>query len=165
MGLSRKRQKELDRLRGDAQDLWHTQQAVLDRANDIAGEARRQAGNYTREEVAPRVRQGYNSYVQPTVDRAGGFITGTVVPAAGTVLGTALSVADVAQDTRVKAAVKRLRKAAPVPEKSGPGIGTYLAIGAGIVALVGIAYAVWQTFRADDELWVADDEPAAPPVA
>ena len=41
----------------------------------------------------------------------------------------------------------------------GAGIGTYLAIGAGIIAAAGVAYAVWQTFRADDELWVADDEP------
>ena len=46
-------------------------------------------------------------------------------------------------------------------QKQGPGVGTYLAIGAGIIAAVGVAYAVWQTFRADDELWVADDEPDA----
>jgi hypothetical protein len=38
-----------------------------------------------------------------------------------------------------------------------------LAIGAGVIAVAGIGYAVWQTFRADDELWVADDE-AVPPV-
>ena len=29
-------------------------------------------------------------------------------------------------------------------------------------AAAGVAYAVWQTFRADDELWVADDEPGGP---
>ena len=42
-------------------------------------------------------------------------------------------------------------------------MGTYLAIGAGIIAAAGVAYAVWQTFRADDELWVADDEPTPSP--
>ena len=47
----------------------------------------------------------------------------------------------------------------PWSQKKGPGVGTYLAIGAGIIAAAGVAYAVWQTFRADDELWVADDEP------
>ena len=30
------------------------------------------------------------------------------------------------------------------------------------VAAAGLLYAVWQTFRADDELWVADEEPTAP---
>jgi hypothetical protein len=175
MSLSRKRQKELDRLRSDATDLWGTQQAVLDRANVIAREASRQAANYSREEVAPRVRDGYDNYVRPRVEtgsaagrkvahKAGDVITGTVVPAIGTVLGTALSVADVAQDARVKAAVKRFSspKAVVPAKKSGAGFGTYLAIGAGIVAVIGIGYAVWQTFRADDELWVADEEPSAP---
>jgi len=52
------------------------------------------------------------------------------------------------------------KRAAVTVEKKGAGIGTYLAVGAGIVAAVGVAYAVWQTFRADDELWVADDEPS-----
>ena len=48
------------------------------------------------------------------------------------------------------------------PQKSGPGAGTVIAIGLGVVAAAGLLYAVWQTFRADDELWVADEEPTAP---
>ena len=28
---------------------------------------------------------------------------------------------------------------------------------AGVLAAAGVAYAVWQTFRADDELWIADE--------
>ncbi|MEO8908533.1 MAG: hypothetical protein ABI310_10765 [Microbacteriaceae bacterium] len=171
MSLSRKRQKELSRLRGNAQDLWHAQQDVLDRANSIAREAGRQAGHLTREEVAPRVRDSYATYVQPGLDRgayysrrlargAGDVVNNNIVPAFGTVLGTALSVADVANDARVQAAVRRLspRRAPVVVKKSGPGFGTVLAIGVGAVALAGVAYAVWQTFRADDELWVADDD-------
>ncbi len=31
----------------------------------------------------------------------------------------------------------------------------------GVLTLAGVAYAAWQTFRADDDLWVADDEPEA----
>ena len=34
-----------------------------------------------------------------------------------------------------------------------------------LVAAAGVGYAAWQTFRADDELWVSDDEaddPLAP---
>jgi hypothetical protein len=48
-----------------------------------------------------------------------------------------------------------------VIEKKGLGAGSYIAIGVGLAAALGVAYAVWQTFRADDELWVAEDEPAA----
>ena len=34
-----------------------------------------------------------------------------------------------------------------------------------LLALAGIGYAVWQTLRADDDLWVADDEPELPPTS
>jgi hypothetical protein len=176
MSLSRKRQKELDRLRSEAEDLWHAQQAVLDRASTLAKQAGKQATHYTREEVAPRVRDGYESYVRPGIDRgtefsrraantAGDVITGALIPAVGTALGTALSVVDVAKDARVQAAVRRLTgaKRVVVPQKKGIGFGSVLAIGVGVAALAGIGYAVWQTFRADDELWVADDD--LPPIA
>lgn len=163
MSLSRKRRKELRKLRGKAEELWHEQQELMDRANVLAREARRQAGSYAQEHVVPRVREGYEQYVQPGVERgshllklAGEKVADTVVPAVGTALGTALSVVDVAKDARVKAAIKR-RDPRLLVEKKGPGFGTYLAIGAGIAVIAGIGYAVWQTFRADDELWVADE--------
>jgi hypothetical protein len=174
MSLSRKRQKELNRLRGNAEDLWHAQQDVLDRASTIVREAGRQAGQLTREEVAPRVRDGYATYLQPGLDRgahftrraaqtAGDVMSNNIVPAIGTALGTALSVADVAKDARVQAAVRRLSpKKAVKQQKSGLGFGAVFGIGVAVVAVAGVGYAVWQTFRADDELWVADDEPIAP---
>jgi hypothetical protein len=169
VSLSRKRQKELNRLRADALELWGAQQEVLGRANGIAQEAGRQAAHLTREEVAPRMRDGYDQYVRPVTRAAGGVITQIVVPAVGSVLGTALSVADVAHDTRVQAAVKRLQGAKgeltkkTSQDKSGPGFGTVLALVLVGIAVVGIAYAVWQTFRADDELWVAEDDVTEPP--
>ncbi|MHA7984727.1 hypothetical protein ACX9R5_02875 [Rathayibacter sp. CAU 1779] len=171
MSLSRKRQKELNRLRAEALELWGAQQDVLGRANVVAQEAGRQAAHLTREEVAPRVREGYDQYVRPVTRAASDAISNNVVPAVGTVLGTALSVADVAHDARVQAAVKRLQAAKgeltkkAKPEKSGPGFGTYLALAVAAVAVIGIAYAVWQTFRADDELWVAEDDLTEPPAA
>ena len=167
MSLSRKRQKELNRLRAEAQQLWDAQQQVIGRANVVAQEAGRQAAYLTREEVAPRVREGYDQFVRPVTRAAGDVVNNNVVPAIGTVLGTALSVADVAHDARVQAAVKRLRAAkgevVKKSSKSGPGFGTYLALAIGAVALIGIAYAVWQTFRADDELWVAEDDATETP--
>ncbi|MFC6356306.1 hypothetical protein [Luethyella okanaganae] len=170
MSLSRKRRKELNRLRSNAEELWGHQQAVLDRANDVAREAGRQVGYLTREEVAPRVREGYQHYMRPGVDAtrdlargAGATIERTVIPAVGNALGAVLSVGDVAKDARVRAALNRIApRAVAVEKKKGPGFGTYVAIAAGVIAAAGVAYAVWQTFRADDELWVADDEPTSP---
>jgi hypothetical protein len=170
MSLSRKRRKELNHLRKNADELWNQQQEVWDRANTVAREARRQAGILTREEVLPRVIEGYDHYVRPRVDAtqlfAGGMrervLTG-VLPGIGTAIGTVMSVGDVAKDARVQAALTRLHLQKPpvVPVRKAPGAGIYLAAGFGLVAAAGVAYAVWQTFRADDELWVADDEAAA----
>jgi hypothetical protein len=172
MSLSRKRRKELKRLRRSAEELWGDQQNVLEHANAVAREASRQLGHLTREEVVPRMRTGYESYVRPRVDQAKGFARtagDTAERTLGTALGSLLAIGDVANDARVRRAVGRIspRSVAVVEQKKGPGVGTYLAIGAGVIAAVGVAYAVWQTFRADDELWVADDEPmpTTPPSA
>ncbi|WP_448808013.1 hypothetical protein [Agromyces bauzanensis] len=170
MSLSRKRRKELKRLRSSAEELWGDQQHVLAEANAVAREASRQLGSLTREEVVPRVRTGYESYVRPGVDQARSAVERTF----GSALGSVLSIGDIANDTRVRRALARVspRAAAVVDKNRGPGVGTYLAIGAAVIVAAGVAYAVWQTFRADDELWVADDEPSpttppssTPPVA
>jgi len=170
MSLSRKRRKELKRLRSSAEELWGNQQNVLEHANAVAREASRQLGHLTREEVAPRVRTGYESYVRPGVEQAKGYarVAGdSVERGLGTALGSVLAIGDIANDARVRRAVQRVspRAVAVVDQKKGRGVGTYLAIGAGIVAAVGVAYAVWQTFRADDELWVDDDEPDVAPTS
>jgi hypothetical protein len=44
--------------------------------------------------------------------------------------------------------------------KSGIGAGRVVLILLGIGLLAGIGYAVWQTLRADDDLWVADEDTA-----
>ncbi|MEJ3405661.1 hypothetical protein WDJ51_13040 [Rathayibacter sp. YIM 133350] len=160
MSLSRKRRKELKKLRASAEELWNHQQEVLDRANHVAREASRQVSYLTREEVAPRVRDSYEHYLAPSVDNARSLAKtagGVVLPAIGSTLGTVLSIGDIAKDARVKAAIARLKGTPVVPQKKGPGVGTYIAIGAGVIAAAGVAYAVWQTFRADDELWIADE--------
>jgi hypothetical protein len=163
LSLSKKRQKELDRLKTEAQRLLAHQQEVLAHASTVAQEAGRQAQHLTREQLYPRVREGYSHYVAPAAEKAGDVMNHTVVPALGSALGTAMSIADVANDARVKAAVKRLKETgskvagkAPVQKKKS-GIGAYIGIAVGVAALAGVAYAVWQTFRTDDELWVAED--------
>jgi hypothetical protein len=41
------------------------------------------------------------------------------------------------------------------PKSSGPG--KYILLGVAVVAVAGVAYAAWQTLRADDSLWVEDE--------
>jgi len=178
MNLTRKRKKELKRLRSSAEELWGQQQDVLANANAVAAEARKQAAYYTREEIAPRVRDGYEHYVRPATQTAGRVagvarerLVTDVIPAVGTVVGTAMSVVDHARDARARAFIGDVKKAgkdvskkvrAATNDSSGPGAGTVIAVVLGAIAAVGLLYAVWQTFRADDELWVADEEPTAP---
>jgi len=166
MSLSRKRRKELIRLRKSADELWSHQAEILERANVLAREAGHQASVLTREEVVPRVREGYDHYVRPRVDATqnlAGDVRRTVVqdvlPGIGNAIGTVMSVGDVARDARVRAALSRIHLQKPVVvQPKSTGAATYVAIGLALVAAAGVAYAVWQTFRADDELWVADEE-------
>jgi hypothetical protein len=171
MSLTKKRKKELDQLRSAAEELWEQQQDLLARANAVAKEASRQVGHLNREEVAPRVREGYHQYVRPGMEATGRLagtakerFVGDVLPAVGSAIGTAMSVADYARDARSRAysgiPISPSRKV--VVEKSGHGAGSAVAVILGLIAAAGLLYAVWQTFRADDELWVADEEPASP---
>lgn len=189
MGLSRKRKKELRKLQKNATTLWESQQVLLGQAGDVAREAGRQLGHYNREHVVPTVQHGYEKYAAPYVDQ--GLRTSAKVyneklaPAAGAVIGSALSVWDAANEKRDalahgrgfgsidvaklqknaekygKKAAKKLTVAAPASRKS-MGAGGVIAIILGIAAAAGVLYAAWQTLRADDELWVADDPLRAP---
>ncbi|KRA25153.1 DNA helicase [Microbacterium sp. Root61] len=194
MSLSRKRKKELQKLQSQANDLWETQQVIVNQAAKVAQEAGRQLGNYGREQLVPTVQAGYGKYAAPYVDRGREFskqmLSEKVVPTAGAVVGSALSVWDAANDTRARLAAgkglampdawlyaqkadkyskdaarslaARLAAAQPQPQKSGIGAGGVIAIILGVAAAAGVLYAAWQTLRADDELWVADDPLRAP---
>jgi hypothetical protein len=89
---------------------------------------------------------------------------GDVIPAVGSAIGTAMSMADYARDARARAYAgeRPFTSRKVVEEKSGRGAGGAVALVLGLIAAAGLLYAVWQTFRADDELWVADEEPASP---
>jgi hypothetical protein len=188
VSLSRKRKKELRKLQKNANTLWESQQVLLGEAGEVAREAGRQLGHYNREHVVPTVQHGYEKYAAPYVTQ--GLRTSAKVynerlaPAAGAVIGSALSVWDAANEKREalaagrgfgsidvaklqtnaekygKSAAKRLVVAEPA--KKGIGAGGVLAIILGIAAAAGVIYAAWQTLRADDELWVADDPLRAP---
>ncbi|CAN5394715.1 hypothetical protein BH10ACT6_BH10ACT6_14050 [soil metagenome] len=179
MALSRKRQKELNRLKRSAEELWDEQRGALDHASTILKDARRQAANYAREEVAPRARDTYDSRVRPAVasvaasgrsaaSRAGERLSDDLLPAISGAIGSALAMVEVAKDPRLRAALKQATSAAnsvgakvgrtvhiaEPPKKSGPG--KYILISLGAIAAVGVLYAAWQTLRADDDLWIED---------
>jgi hypothetical protein len=191
MSLSRKRKKELRKLQSHANKVWESQQVIVGEAADIAREAGRQLGNYNREHLVPAVQHGYERYAAPYVDRGvtvtRKVLTDKVVPTAGALVGGALSVWDAAGDTRARIAAGRgidldpakyQKKAAKYGAKAskkiagrlaalesprrGIGAGGVIAIILGVAAAAGVLYAAWQTLRADDELWVADDPLSAP---
>ena len=192
MGLSRKRKKELHKLQDQATKLWESQQVLVSEAAAVAREEGKQLGQYNREHVSPAVQANYDRYAAPYVERgvktAQQVFNDKLVPAAGTVLGSALSVWDAAADARAKLATDRRISAADIeaiakttkkngrqatreltaqlaavtPPRRGMGAGGVIAILFGLAAAVGVVYAAWQTLRADDELWVADDPLAKP---
>jgi hypothetical protein len=179
MGLSRKRQREFTKLKKQAEVLVQDQRDVLEHASRVVRDASRQAANYGREEVGPRVRETYEDRVRPVV--ASGVsatrhaahqtrdkLVEDVLPAVTSALGSALAVIEASKNPQVREVVSRVSKAATragtkvgviQPKSSGPG--KYILIGIGVVAVAGLAYAAWQTLRADDDLWI-DDEDALP---
>ncbi|WP_179872837.1 DNA helicase [Microcella indica] len=182
MGLSRKRRREIKKLRGSASDVWSEQREVLDHAAKVLRAASREAANVARDDVAPRVKSAYEKRVQPGIDAGVGSVrsaasatrstfTDDVLPAVSGALGSAIAVLDIARNKQLRDALKSAsasgrelatragQRVGLIEVKPKPGPGTYILIGLGVVAAAGIAYAAWQTLRADDDLWVeAEDD-------
>lgn len=171
MALSRKRQKELDRLKRSAQQLLDQQAETIDNATILLREARRQAGNYAREEVGPRVHDAYHGRVKPVIATgvAGARyaarttkerFSDDVLPAVSSALGSAMAVLEAARDPRVRDVVRsastRAGKAVGIAPQKKSGPGRYILIGLGVVAVASVAYAAWQTLRIDEDLWIED---------
>jgi hypothetical protein len=195
MTSARTRQKQLRKLRAEADAVMANQREVLEHAGHVVREASRQAGSYARDEVAPRVRDTYDHRVRPVVDtgvsvtrsaahNARERITDDVIPAVGSAFGAALGALDAARSVEFDKSLQRARGRAealghsvskkagstakdlrlaaskrglvsPPPKSSGPG--KYILIGLGVVAVAAVAYAAYQTLRADDDLWIDDD--------
>jgi hypothetical protein len=162
MPLSKKRQRDLDDLKDTAADVWEDQKEVLERANKVIRAASRRA----RAAAVNRGHDVVDSRIRPVVESGREHLTDDVVPALSSALGSALSIIASAKTPDVQAAVGRAKSAGrSVASKTGlvkakptAGPGRYILIGVGIVALAGIAYAAWQTLRADDDLWIDDEE-------
>lgn len=160
MGSSRKKMSEAEVLRLHAEELLHEQQRVLAHAATVVREAGRELGRVTSEEVIPRVARGARSTARNTRDK----LVDDVLPSVAAVIGSTLSVIDAARDQRLGQVASRVTslasKARPlvVPAVKSAGAGKYIGLGILAAAVIGIGYVAWQTFRADDELWVSEDE-------
>ncbi|MBS1699899.1 MAG: DNA helicase, partial [Actinobacteria bacterium] len=137
MSLSRKRQKELRQLQSEAAKLWASQQVIAGDAANVAREAGRQLDNFRREQVVPAVQDMYEHRVVPVVDKGLKFsrdvVDHKVVPAIGGVVGSALTAWDIANAKRTGSArAPRALVAVPAEAKSGPGIGSVIAIILGV---------------------------------
>jgi len=138
MALSRKRKKQLDQLSSAAANLWDDQKSILENAGRVVREATHHVAELGREEVTPRLRDAAES----ARDR----VSNDVLPGVTSAVASALALLDITKDSLPTAVLKK---------SAGPG--RYILAVVGLVAIAGIAYAAWQTLRADDELWVSAD--------
>ncbi|MBT2502167.1 hypothetical protein [Curtobacterium sp. ISL-83] len=180
--IPRKRRKQIKKLKGKTAALLGEQRKVLEHANAILAEARSHAADAARKDIAPRVQNAIDNGIRPAVATGVHAATSAaqtashrfqteVVPGLVSTAGSVLSVRDLVQDPRVQKIVKdaqkkgkNAKKAAAkvsVNDKKGIGFGGVALIIVGIVAVAGAAYAAYQTLRADDDLWVADDADTA----
>ncbi|MBI5160874.1 MAG: hypothetical protein HY996_05610 [Micrococcales bacterium] len=185
MASSRKRAREFRKLKSRANSVAAEQRAVLDHASQVLREARRQLGDYARTDVAPAAMRTYDSRLKPTVARSVAAsraaahtgrtrLADDVIPALAGAIGSTLASLDSARDPRVRAVAKKAgkqaakygaqaRKAVRPQESSSPV--RLVVVAVSLVAAGAVAYAAWQTLRADDELWiedVADVDPVSP---
>lgn len=169
--LSRKRAKEIKKLRKQADKLWAEQRVVSQHAAEIARQAKQQARAYGNESLRPAAERALHRGVDAGRDGLSKATKGwnrSVVPAIATGLGSFAALAQVAKDDRVKDAIDNVRRYATVPEvapsrpsRSGPNAFQWILIGVGAVAVASAAYAAWQTLRADDDLWIPDADDSA----
>ena len=143
--------------------LLDEQRAVLEQAAAIVKDAGRQFGEFAREEVTPKVRDTMTHHVKPFL--AGGVAaTALASDSAKKKLAEAVEKAtEFGKKLTAEGSSKAellAKKVGIVETKPAPGPGRYILIGLGVVAVAGLAYAVWQTLRADDDLWI-EDEPEA----
>ena len=166
--LTRKREKEIKKLRKQAEKLWTVQRDVGERAGLLAHQAADQAKAYGNETLVPEARR----YARKGVDTGRNAVAGAthgwndkVLPAVASGIGSFAAYAQIAKDQRVKDAIKnvnKLRLPEVAPAKKGPSALQWVLIGVGTVAIAGAAYAAWQTLRADDDLWIPDSDEVDP---
>lgn len=150
--MAKKNQPTTAAMRRDAERLLRQQREVLSEAGHVLRQASREAGRVVHDDIYPNVATGARRAAGGARDR----IVHDVIPSIASVIGSTMSVVDAARGG-VSQGVSRFRGSSPVAAPARGGIGKYIAIGLGVAVAVGIGYVIYQTFRADDELWVEED--------
>ena len=163
MKLSRKRRRELRRLRNDAQELLDQQRVVLGHAGTVLHEAGRQAKRLGDEHLAPRIDETLET-VRPAVDRgvasarrAADNVRRFTAPVMASALARTIRALDELDNHEAAKQVRGFGERSGYLKKQRRGSGGWIALGLGVTAAVGVGYALWQAFRTDDELWVAPE--------
>lgn len=163
MALSRKHRREQRRLRKNAQELLDEQRVVLSHAGDVLGQATRHAKSLGDTYVAPRVEDAANQ-VRPYVERGAGAARRTAdrvrlvtMPLVAAALANTVRTLDRLDNHDAAKQVRRFGERQGLLKSKKRSAGGVIAIGLGIAAAAGVGYAIWQAFRADDELWVAPE--------
>lgn len=164
MNLSRKRRRELRRLRNEAQELLDQQRVVLGHAGDVIHQAGHQAKRLSDEHLAPRVDETLEA-VRPTIDRgvasarrAADNVRRISAPFVASALARTIRTLDELDSHDAAKQVRGFgeRSGYLKPEKK-KGAGGIIALVFGVIAAAGVGYALWQAFRTDDDLWVAPE--------
>jgi len=167
--MPKTQQAEIEILKRQAEHLWEQQQDVLAQATSLAKAAGRTASQYSRDEIAPRVRDAVSTStdnLRALTNTARTKLVSDVIPGVTSAVGTALATIDALTDREVRATLARIARlrsavaATPVPATPAPKPKVYpwVLLGIGVVAAGAVAYVAWQTLRADDDLWVEDEE-------
>jgi hypothetical protein len=153
-----KKRDPREMLREEARSILREQRRILARAGAATREASQDFGRYAQDEVFPRFVSGSRR----GVSQARHALVDDVLPAVGAAVGAAMNLLDGKAPKNARAALSAARSVVSRATKGGPktspAVGAYVGVAIGIAALVGIGYIAYQTFRADDELWVEEDD-------
>ncbi|MDO4240958.1 MAG: DNA/RNA helicase [Microbacteriaceae bacterium] len=161
MALSRKRRRELKKLRKLTGNLLHEQKEVFSSAGEVIGKAGKQVRHLSNEHIAPRI-ETVGDLVRPVLNstanlikRAGNGLRAAAQPVASNTLQHAVNVLE---NQNRKGAAKKLTKYGQrigLLKKSRRGGIIGLIIG--LLVAAGVGFSLWQAFRDDEELWIAPE--------
>lgn len=174
MSISRKRSKELKKLRKLANSVLEEQREVLGHAGVVLAETGTQARKLSDEHVAPRVAKAYGA-VSPAVNRslrrlqrltdkvgdrispATAAVGDAVSPYAGAAVEKALNAAKKSGNKKLEKAIKKFGNDSGLLKSKRCAFLKGLGIFAGVAAAAAVGYSLWEAFRDDEDVWVAPE--------
>ncbi|MGR4010095.1 DNA/RNA helicase [Leucobacter sp. 1207-22] len=163
MKLSRKRRRELRRLRAEAQELLDQQRVVLGQAGEVLNHAGRQARHLSDEHLAPRVEKTWNR-VRPSVEcgvesarRTADQVRIATAPMVTNALNGTIRALDRFENANAAKQVRNFGERAGyiAPAKKRSGAGKWIALTLGVAAAATVAAFLTRAFSTDEDLWVS----------